>query len=300
MTKKARPHNGCEHPANLLSLTHIPMRIIKSNGKQVVFQPEKIMQTLKRIGAKDELIAHVVQKVTADIKDGMTTKEVYATIRKELHKENKCIAHRYNLRSGLLRLGPAGFKFEKYVASILKAYEYEAEVPKDDLVGLCVRHEIDIVAKTKSRTIMIEAKFRNRFDDTVTLKDAMSTWARLIDLREGSKVNPKTPFFHEGWIVTNGRFSESAHQFGTCKGMKLIGWNEPAESLARMVDHAALYPITVMEHMKDWEMERLSKKNIMLCREMATKRPAALSESTGIPLARVQSLIDTCKEIVAG
>jgi hypothetical protein len=276
------------------------MTIIKANGQRVNFRPEKIVETLKRIGAKEPLINHVVQKVTAGIKTGMSTKEVYSLVRKELHKENRCIAHRYNLRSGLLRLGPAGFKFEKYVASILKAYEYDAEVPKEDLIGLCVRHEIDIVAKTKSRTIMIEAKFRNRFEDTVTLKDAMSTWARLIDLREGSKVHAKTPFFHEGWIVTNGRFSESAHQFGVCKGMKLIGWSEPAESLARMVDHAALYPITVMEHMKDWELEKLSKKGIMLCRELATKRPAALAESTGIPLARTQSLIDTCKEIVAG
>ncbi len=276
------------------------MTIIKANGEKVPFRPEKIVETLKRIGAKDQLISHVVQKVTGGIKAGMTTQEVYALVRKELHKENRCIAHRYNLRSGLLRLGPAGFKFEKYVASILKAYEYDAEVPRDDLIGLCVRHEIDVVAKTKSRTIMIEAKFRNRFDDTVTLKDVMSTWARLIDLREGSKTNPKTPFFHEGWIVTNGRFSESAHQFGVCKGMKLIGWSEPSESLARMVDHAALYPITVMEHMKDWEMEKLAKKNIMLCREMAAKRPAALAETTGIPIDRTKSLIDTCKEIVAG
>jgi hypothetical protein len=275
------------------------MTIIKANGKNVPFDPAKIVETLRRIGAKEDEINHVLQNVTKSVKDGMTTQEVYSIVRRELHKENRCVAHRYNLRTGILRLGPAGFKFEKYVASILQAYEYETEIPKDDLVGLCVRHEIDVVARTKSRVIMIEAKFRNRFDDTVTLKDAMATWARLIDLREGSKKNPATPYFDEAWIVTNGRLSESAHQFGVCKGMQMIGWSQTERSLARMVDHAALYPITVMEHLKDWELEKFSKKGIMLCRELAAKRPAALAASVDLPLDRVQSLIDTCKEIVA-
>src|SRR5688572_22750722 len=98
------------------------MNIVKSDGTRVPFKTDKISETLKRIGAKDDLVSHVVQKVTAKVKDGMTTSEVYAIVRKELHKENRCIAHRYNLRAGLLKLGPAGFKFEKYVASVLQAY----------------------------------------------------------------------------------------------------------------------------------------------------------------------------------
>ncbi len=274
------------------------MIIVKAGGERVPFKPEKIAETLRRIGAKDALVSHVVQKVTAAVKDGMTTSEVYAIVRKELHKENRCIAHRYNLRAGLLRLGPAGFKFEKYVASILQAYEYATELPEQELPGLCVMHEVDVVARTPSRTIMIEAKFRNRFDDTVNLKDTMATWARLIDLREGSKAGKKCPFFDEAWIVTNGRFSDRAHQFGVCKGIQMIGWSQTEQSLARMVDHAALYPITVIDSLKPWELERFSEKNILLCRELRTKKPATLAQGTGIPLDRMKSIIDTCKEIV--
>lgn len=275
------------------------MTIIKNNGESVPFKPEKIAETLKRIGAKQELVNHVVQKVTSKVKDGMTTSEVYAIVRKELHKENRCIAHRYNLRAGLLKLGPAGFKFEKYVASILQAYKYSAEIPEEELPGLCVMHEVDVIAKTPSRTIMIEAKFRNRFDDTVTLKDVMATWARLIDLREGSKAGKKCPYFDEAWVVTNGRFSDRAHQFGVCKGIQMIGWSNTEQSLARMVDHAALYPITVLEHLKQWEFEAFSKKNILLCREITTRKPVPLAASTGIPVDRVKSIIDTCKEIIS-
>lgn len=276
------------------------MHIIKSNGERVPFKSDKIAETLKRIGAKQDMINHVVQNVTSKVKEGMSTGDVYAIVRKELHKENRCIAHRYNLRAGLLKLGPAGFKFEKYVASVLQAYQYQAEVPDHDLPGLCVNHEIDVVARTPNRNIMIEAKFRNRFDDTVTLKDVLATWARLIDLREGAKAGKTVPNFDEAWIVTNGRFSDQAHQFGVCKGIQMIGWSTHENSLARMVDHAALYPITVLEHLKQWELEKFSSKNLMLCRELTTKKPASLAAGTGIPLDRVKSIIDTCKEVVNG
>lgn len=274
------------------------MMIVKADGERAQFRPEKIAETLRRIGAKEALINHVVEKTTADVKDGMSTKEVYAIVRKELHKENRCIAHRYNLRSGLLRLGPAGFKFEKYVASILQAYEYETELPEKELPGLCVMHEVDVIARSPSRTIMIEAKFRNRFDDTVNLKDTMATWARLIDLREGARAGKACPDFDEAWIVTNGRFSDRAHQFGVCKGIQMIGWSQTEQSLARMVDHAALYPITVIDSLKQWELEKFSEKNILLCRDLSKKKPVTLAQGTGIPLDRMKSIVDTCKEIV--
>lgn len=275
------------------------MMIVKSDGQRVAFKPEKIGETLRRIGAKPELVAHVTERVAKAIKTDMSTREVYQMVRRELRKENRCIAHRYNLRSGLLKLGPAGFRFEKYVASILRSYRYEADTPKDNLRGLCVDHEIDVVAKAKGRTMMIEAKFRQRFDDTVNLKDAMSTWARLIDLRDGASQHKATPKFDEAWIVTNGRFSEAALQFGTCKGMQMIGWTRGEQSLARMVDHAVLYPITVIEGLKEWELEKFSKKNLMLCTEVADKKPGPLALATGLPLARVQSIVDSCKEVVA-
>ncbi len=274
------------------------MKIRKVSGESVEFRPAKVRETLKRIGAKPETVDHVIANVTRAITEGMTTRDVFAIVRRELKKEDRCLAHRYNLRKGLLKLGPAGFKFEKYVAAILQAYEYETSLPQDELAGLCVRHEVDVIAKSPSRVIMIEAKFRNRFDDTVTLKDAMATWARLIDLREGSKAGKKTPYFDEAWIVTNGRFSDRAQQFGVCKGMQLIGWSTEEASLARMVDHAALYPITVIDDVRQWELDGLEKKGYVLCREIAEKKPDALAKQTGMAPDRAAKIVADCKEIV--
>jgi hypothetical protein len=48
-----------------------------------------------------------------------------------------------------------------------------------------------------------------------------------------SGVSPKLPGhatkFHQGWLVTNTRFTGDAIQYGNCAGLKLIGWDYPAE-----------------------------------------------------------------------
>lgn len=275
------------------------MMIVKAGGGKAPFDIGKIGDTLRRIGATEELVKQVTQKVTEQVKNNMSTREVYRIVRSELKKESRSFSNRFNLRNGLLKLGPAGFKFEKYVAAILEAYQYVATVPEDEIRGKCVLHEVDVVAAKDGKQMMIEAKFRNKFNDPVTLKDAMSTWARWMDLNDGAKA-AGTPKYDEVWIVTNGRFSDRAEAFGKCRGIKMIDWNSKEHSLARMVDHNILYPVTVIDGLKQWELEQFSKKGLMLCRQVSKKLPKQLSVSTGISVERTQSIIDRCREVVTG
>jgi len=271
--------------------------IVKSKGEKVHFNPDKIRQALIRAGARPETIKHVIDRVTAKVKEGMTTRVVYRIVGSELRKEDRCIAHRYNLRKGLLKLGPAGFIFEKYVASILEAYGYDAVVPKDEIKGACVVHEVDGIAKRNKSIVLIEAKFRNKFEDTVTLKDAMSTWARYQDLQAGAKKG-FCPAFNEVWIVTNGQFSDRAQQFSDCKGLRTVGWNSKVHSLAKMVDHEALYPITVLDELKQWELDAFTDHGYLLCRQVAKKDPILLAKSIGIPQQQATRIVRDCKDIV--
>jgi hypothetical protein len=275
----------------------MPILITKSDGTREPYRPEKIRATLARSGARPEIVAHVLEKVTRRVKNGMATRRIHAIVRKELGKEDRCLAHRYNLRDGLLKLGPSGFTFEKYVASILQAYEYATVVPENDMVGLCVKHEIDVMAEKNGDVIMIEAKFRNDFSDTVNLKDVMSTWARFQDLQAGSKKG-LCPKFTDVWIVTNGRFSDRAQQFGDCKGIRTVGWSGKEHSLARMVDHQALYPITVLDELQQWELDAFSKKGLLLCRQVAGKDAAALARSVGVTKERAAAIVADCGELV--
>ncbi|MDD5252001.1 MAG: ATP cone domain-containing protein [Patescibacteria group bacterium] len=275
------------------------MEIVKSDKRRVEYNPDKIRKTLRRAGAKPDLIERVLKNVEAKLKDGMTTKHLYAIVRHELRRASRVIARRYNLRDSLLKLGPAGFKFEKYVASILTAYQYEAETPEDELSGLCVRHEIDVIARKNGRSVMIEAKFRNRLGDTVTLKDTMATWSAYLDLVDGAK-SGKCPHFDELWIVTNGRFSERALQFGACRGIRMVGWGGDEHSLPRLVDHATLYPITVVDDLRQWELDGFASKGLMLCREIADEDPRKLAKQVGLPSERAGKIISSCQAVVAG
>lgn len=274
------------------------MRIVKSNGSIVEFNANKIRETLLRIGAKPWFVEQVLKNVLARIQDGMSTAKVFTIVQKELRKENRSLAHRYNLRQSLLKLGPAGFKFEQYIAAILEAYGYKATLPPDELRGLCVKHEVDVIAERGDKRFMIEAKFRNKFDDVVTLKDTLATWARFIDLNDGAKAGLGSRF-DEAWIVTNGRFSERSLQFGSCKGMRLTGWSGSEQSFAKLVDHAALYPITILEDIKDWELDTLAQNKMLLCRQIANETPEDMAQKTKIPEERARKIISDCHEAVA-
>ncbi|MFH2062927.1 MAG: ATP cone domain-containing protein [bacterium] len=275
------------------------MEIVKSTGERVPFDPKKIQATIRRAGGSEQLSERVLQRVIPKVRNGMATKRLLAIVRKELRRENRLLAQRYNLRDGLMRLGPAGFKFEKYVASILNAYGWQAMVPEREYVGRCVSHEVDIVANRNGTCVMIEAKFRNRFADTVTLRDTMAAWARFSDLEDGHRDSRSCPHIDESWIVTNGEFTDRAQKFGQCKGLKMVGWSGD-ESLAQMVDHAALYPVTVIDGLRQWELDRLAHSDLMLCREVAEEDPKKLSGRLRLSRARTKQIWEQCRAITDG
>jgi hypothetical protein len=273
------------------------MLIVKNNGESVEFNPQKIQRTLRRTGATPDVIKTVMTDVEKRLRTGMTTRELSRLVRDVLRQESTSLAHRYNLKGALLKLGPAGFKFEKYVAEILNAYGYTTELP-EELQGACVRHEVDVVARKAGRTVMIEAKFRNDFSHFVRLKDTMATWTRFNDLNDGA-AKKLCPHFDQVWIVTNGQISSRSKRFGECKQMHMIGWNYPrTESLANMVDHAYLYPVTVIDALSHAEIESLAEHNYLLCRDLADKDPERIAGETGLSKIRAGRVIQLCREVV--
>lgn len=275
------------------------MQIIKSNGDRVSYDEKKVRASLRRSGASEKLVKEIIGEVTPKLKDGMNTGELYRLVHNTLTKKHSSVAFRYNLRDSLFKLGPAGFKFEKYVASILRAYGYDAKVPEEELPGVCVNHEVDVVAEKDHRRIMIEAKFRNNIKGDVDLKDTMATWSRFLDLVDAGSVG-KGKTFDELWIVTNARFSDRSRQFGICKGIRLIGWKYPKEhSFEQMVDHNLLYPLTILDDLKQNELNSFSDHGLMLCKEIAEEDDVKLQNKLGIPLNRISTIKQMCQEAIA-
>lgn len=271
--------------------------IRKSSGKIVPYNEEKIKTTLQRSGAKPELISKILKKVRAGLRPRITTDEIREIIQTELKKDSPATGARYLLRSALTRLGPAGFNFEKYVASILSAYGYKTQLPFE-LQGACVTHEVDVIAEKDGRRMFIEAKFRNNFSDAVNIKDTMATWTRFLDLVDGARLD-LCPHFDEAWIVTNARFTGHALKFAHCKNMVMIGWNHPKErTFARMVDLSSLYPLTILTDLSDNEIQLLAKNKYTLCREVTEENLNEIAEKTKIPKKRLKEILAQCEEII--
>lgn len=272
--------------------------IIKGDGSKAQYDENKIERSLKRTGVDKQTIARVLAKMRVEVKEGMTTQEIFDMVHDLVNKEEPVAAIKYNLRKAITRLGPDGFDFEKYVAAILTAYGYNAYVPQRDLQGACVSHEIDVIAEKDGRRTMIEAKFRHKINDVVNIKDTMSTWARYLDLVDGSRVD-LCPHFDDVWIITNARFTQHSLRYGHCKNMMMIGWNHPTErSFARMIDLSYLYPVTILPEISDHEAKVLAKHNILLCAELARKRPETLVKILGFKQSKVEKMISMCKAVI--
>lgn len=274
------------------------MYIVKSSGASEIFNPEKLRGGLRRAGVPEALVDRLTHSVSERIRNGTTTKRIATLVHEQLKRENLAGMYRFTLHEALLKLGPAGFKFEKYVGAILEAYGYQVEYPPE-LRGACVDHEVDIIARKDGATVMIEAKFRNNFQHFVRLKDTMATWSRFQDLKEGAAAGD-TPHFDEVWIVSNGRISSRSKKFGTCKGIRMLGWNYPkSASFASFVDHTALYPVTVLHELSQRELERLSGRNLMLCRQIAGMTPQRLARSAKLSVGRAGRIIEASKIVAA-
>lgn len=275
------------------------LQITKSNGHVVPFDKTKLSNTLQRTGADKKTINEIIDVIRPKIKNRMRTAEIHKLIQKELEKRKPWAAARFDLRNAISKLGPAGYNFEKYVAAVLNAYGYKAENPFE-YQGACITHEVDVTAEKNGRTAFIEAKFRHDFRATISIKDTLATWARFLDLVDGSKVN-LCPHFDEAWIVTNARFTDQSLQYGHCKNMMLIGWNHPKErTFANMVDLDALYPVTIIQGLSSKEIDLFSKADLMLCRDLDDFDAEQLRNKTGIPVKRIDAILKECESIVLG
>lgn len=271
--------------------------ITKSTGEQVPFEKEKIARTARRAGAKPDLAEAVAQEVTRHIRDGITTKEIFQMILEMLDKESPSVAARYNLAQALFQLGPTGFEFEKYIAELLRVYGYQTELP-EILTGVCITHEVDVLAFKENRRVMIECKFRHEAGIYIGIKDVMANWARFLDLVEGSELK-LCPHMDECWLVTNTRFSSDALKYAHCKGIILIGWNHPEErSLSHMIDAKAVYPVTVLRRVDETTLRALARGQVMLLKQLVEGDPATLTAKTGLPEERVRLLAHEASQII--
>jgi len=266
------------------------MKITKASGETETFERQKLCDSLARAGAPDDIVKRVCRVVEKQLAFGMSTKEIYERTLTELQKQSPVLAAKYSLKQAIMDLGPAGFLFEKYIAAVLEEYGYHTKT-NQIMRGECVPHEVDVLAYTKDTHYIIEAKYHNRNGIKSDVQTAMYLFARLLDIGENQRKKEGSGAQHEAWLVTNTKFTSRAVSYATCKGMKMTGWRYPKkESLERLIEAKALYPITILPSVNKYAREGFAKHNLYFAKDLIHFTPAQFNNLFGIHKNKAQQI----------
>ncbi len=270
--------------------------VIKANGEKEIFNQVKLRDSLRRSGACEDSINAVVSKIMSEIRDGMSTGQIYRHAFALLKKQHRGVAAQYNLRQAVREMGPSGFPFEQYIGEILRSKGYEVRVGLI-VQGWCVEHEVDVSAKKDGMHILIECKFHNEEGFKTDLHVALYTSERFKDIKKKhDSLKDESEKFHEGWLVTNTKLTSKAIQYSNCAGLTVIGWNYPKKgNLQDLINETKLYPITVLTTLTGSDKRRLMDNNVVLFRELFSQRK--MLHGLGFDEAKIDRVLAEAKAL---
>lgn len=278
------------------------VKVNKKFGKTEEFNAEKIYNTALRAGASPDLARTVSDKVSKRVYEGIRTSEILKMVKKFLGEERLGLASRYDLKKSLARLGPTGFPFETFIGSLLNIYGYKTRL-RQLVRGRCVTHEIDVMAEISDSggliKAIVECKFRGDDDMYIGLKEALYTYARFLDINEGSLLGLCEPA-DEVWLVCNTKASDQAVQYSDCKKIKLLTWNYPPQnSLRDLIHRRNAYPVTVLSSLSRENLKRFMWSNIVLVRDLSAYTPSGLSEKFKIKRRNAEKILKEAAEVLS-
>lgn len=236
------------------------INVIKATGEIELFSGEKVISSLIRAGASQDLAEKIVTQIIPRLYQNIPSFEIYSKVMEILKKEQRSVAERYNLKKAIMDLGPTGYPFEKFVSGVLVKYGHKTEL-NQIIKGKCVSHEIDIISQNGEK-FMIECKFHSIPGGRTDVKVALYTYARFLDVKDTAK-------FDRPWLVTNTKVTQEVIAYAGCVGMKVTAWDYPeGESLNELIDKSGLYPITVVLNLTEERKNSLLEKGFIYCNDL--------------------------------
>ncbi len=266
--------------------------VVKWNGETELFQPDKLLRSLMKAGATEVSAQRILQHMEGELHDGMHTSQIYEHAFKLLKNTEPVVAARYDLKKALMRLGPSGYPFERFIGHMWQKMGYEVKtgviVP-----GSCIEHEVDVVAENDQEILMMECKYHNYHDTPSDIKTALYVHARMEDLKKGWEQKHPDGKKFKGYLVTNTKLSTTATQYAECVGLHVLSWSYPqGAGLAHLIDKVGLHPITCLTTLTEGHIRTLLNEGYVLCREM----PEAI-HSLRLKSEEKQHILQESKEI---
>jgi hypothetical protein len=268
------------------------MEILKADGTKETFNEEKLRGSLLRAGADTRAADVVVAHIVRELHEGDTTIKIYKHAHELLMKEAETsVAARYSLRDAILELGPTGFGFEDLLQHLYEARGFKAESGVV-VSGVCIEHELDVVAEKGNEKHFVEAKFHNNRTFKTDVKVPLYMRARFDDI---TAAEPKTTQC-ECYIVTNTKFTQNAITYAECVGIKLIGWRYPEMgNLEDIVDEVGLHPLTCLTTLSKSNKEKLLNEDVVLC-SVLMDEPEHLQQ-LGLSQEGIESVLEEARNL---
>ncbi|RBA29468.1 restriction endonuclease [Flavobacterium tibetense] len=273
------------------------MKIKKYSGEIVEFDKEKLIKSLMNAGSERGIAEQILFEITPQLHEGITSKKIARLAFQKLKSRSKAIAARYNLKSGLIALGPAGFYFEKFIARLfeLQGFQTRSNVFVD---GNCVSHELDIVVKKDNHLAMVECKFHSGQEIKSDVKVPMYILSRFNDVNQNQyRFFETDEQLSKCWIVTNNKFTSEAIKFAECSGIHLLSWDYPQEkNLKNLTQEFRLYPITCLTTLTIAEKELLLLQDILTVYDL-THHPKKFKKLR-ISQSRMKNILTECQQLL--
>ena len=125
----------------------MPVLITKADGEQENYSRDKLDASLRHAGASEEARARVGAQIERELREGMTTEDIYQYAMQALKTiEDVPVAARYSIKRAVFDLGPSGYPFESFIAEVLRAHGWRTRV-EVAMNGRCAPHEVDVLAE---------------------------------------------------------------------------------------------------------------------------------------------------------
>lgn len=268
-----------------------PINIVKYSGDVVAFDVDKLINSLRRSQANEELVQQIVEQVQDQLYDGITTKKIYQMAFKMLKGKSRVSASKYKLKKALMELGPSGFPFEKLVGKLLAHEGFSTQVGVI-VQGNCVQHEVDVIAQKDNTHYMIECKYHSDQGRFCNVKIPLYIHSRFLDVeKQWERQKGHETKLHKGGVYTNTRFTSDAVQYGKCVELLLTSWDYPiGDGLKDRIDKLGLHPLTALTTLTKAEKTKLLDEGIVLCKELHEK--PVLLEKIGIDKKRHKKILE--------
>lgn len=265
------------------------MKITKADGQQEEFKSRKLVDSLKKAGAKPDEIRRIVSTIETSLRDGMKTQMIYQRAFELLRGSDDPVAAKYSLRRAVFGLGPTGFPFEDFLGKIFEAEGYKTK-RRLILRGKCATHEVDLAAYSKEHSFVAEAKFHMHPGVKSDLQVALYSYARYIDLESARICSADTCGIIDLMVITNTKFTQAAIKYAECAGIQLLSWDYPkGNSLHEKIERLGIYPITVLTHLSLSQKQKLLADGVILCTEILA-RPGVLG-SLGLSSRKMDAVL---------